>query len=87
MLDYIKNFCGIPLAVTAYDSKLEQLKLIAMAQLDKAGIEKDESSDLVQAFVAGYCRLYNISEPNEQWRKAELLRLESLLELMYYGGV
>lgn len=87
MLDYIKVFCGIPEAVTVYDEKLEQLRDIALAQLKKSGIEQDETSSLVQAFVAGYCRLYNISEPNEQWRKSELIRLESLLELMYYGGV
>ena len=87
MLDYIKIFCGIPLAVTVYDDKLEQLRKTALVILAKAGIEGDETSELVQDYIASYCRLYNISEPNEQWRKAEVARMQSLIELMYYGGI
>lgn len=87
MIDYIKNYCGIPLAVTVYDEKLNLLRLTALAHLTKNSIENDETSPLVQSFVAGYCRLNNISEPSEQWRKAEQARLDSLIELMFYGGV
>lgn len=87
MLDYIKIFCGIPLAVTVYDAKLEQLRSTALIILKKAGIEGDETSELVKDYIASYCRLYNISEPNEQWRKSEVLRMQSLIELMYYGGI
>lgn len=87
MIDYIKKYCGIPLAVTVYDEKLKLLRLTALAHLTKNSIKNDETSPLVQSYVAGYCRLYNISEPSEQWRKAEELRLESLIELMFYGGI
>lgn len=87
MLDYIKVFCGIPSLVTIYDDKLTMFRKIAIAKLTKAGIEPDEESELVQDFIATYCRLEIVTEPTQQWRAAEMLRLDSLFELMYYGGV
>ena len=38
-------------------------------------------------FIACYCRLNIVDEPAEQWRNAEMKRLASLQELMYYGGI
>lgn len=87
MIDYIKVYIGIPEAITVYDDKLGQLRKQALARLRKNGIEEDETSDLVQEFVATFCRLYNISEPNAQWAESEKKRLQNLQELMYYGGV
>ena len=89
MLDYIKTYIGIPKAITVYDDKLEMLRKQALIHLKKNGIkaEENEESELVKEFVASFCRLYNISEPNTQWAENEKKRLQSLQELMYYGGV
>lgn len=87
MLDYIKTFCNIPQVVTVYDEQLTLFKSIAVAKLTKNGIEVDENSPLVRDFISTYCRLNIVTEPAEQWRNAELRRLNHLQELMYYGGV
>lgn len=87
MLDYIKVFCGIPSAVTIYDEQLTMFRKIAIAKLEKAGINPQETSDLVQDFIATYCRLEIVTEPSEQWRNSEQKRLNSLFELMFYGGI
>ena len=76
MIDYIKVYCGIPISVTAYDIKLILFRSIA-----------DETSVLVKDFISCYCRLNIVDEPAEQWRNAEMKRLASLQELMYYGGI
>lgn len=87
MLDYIKVFCGIPSAVTIYDEQLTMFRKIAIARLTKAGIDPDETSDLVRDFISTYCRLEIVTEPTQQWREAEQKRLNILYELMFYGGV
>ena len=87
MIDYIKVYCGIPLVVTAYDDKLNLFRSIAMKLLEKNGIVADEASALVKDFISCYCRLHIVDEPAEQWRNAEMKRLASLQELMYYGGI
>lgn len=87
MLDYIKTFCNIPQAVTVYDDQLTLFKSIAVAKLTKNGIEVDETKPLIRDFISTYCRLNIVTEPAEQWRNAELRRLDHLQELMYYGGV
>lgn len=87
MLDYIKTFCNIPQVVTVYDEQLTLFKSIAVAKLTKNGIEVDETRPLVKDFISTYCRLNIVTEPAEQWRNAELRRLDHLQELMYYGGV
>lgn len=87
MLDYIKVFCGIPSAVTIYDEQLTMFRKIAIAKLEKAGIKPQETSDLVRDFIATYCRLEIVTEPSEQWRNSEQKRLNSLFELMFYGGI
>jgi len=55
--------------------------------LEKNGIKADETSVLVKEFISCYCRLNIVDEPAEQWRNAEMKRLASLQELMYYGGI
>lgn len=35
MIDYIKVYCGIPISVTAYDSKLILFRSIAIKLLEK----------------------------------------------------
>jgi len=55
--------------------------------LEKNGIKADETSVLVKEFISCYCRLNIVDEPAEQWRNAEMKRLDSLQELMYYGGI
>lgn len=87
MIDYIKVYCGIPISVTAYDDKLILFRSIAMKLLEKNGIVADETSVLVKDFISCYCRLHIVDEPAEQWRNAEMKRLASLQELMYYGGI
>lgn len=87
MIDYIKIYCGIPSVVTAYDDKLKLFRSVAIKLLEKNGIDADETSVLVQDFISCYCRLNIVDEPAEQWRNAEMKRLASLQELMYYGGV
>ena len=87
MIDYIKVYCGIPILVTAYDSKLISFRSIAIKLLEKNGIKADETSVLVKEFISCYCRLNIVDEPAEQWRNAEMKRLASLQELMYYGGI
>ena len=87
MIDYIKVYCGIPILVTAYDGKLILFRSIAIKLLEKNGIKADETSVLVKDFIATYCRLNIVDEPAEQWRNAEMKRLDSLQELMYYGGI
>ena len=87
MIDYIKVYCGIPLVVTAYDSKLILFRSIAMKLLEKDGIKPDETSVLVKDYISCYCRLNIVDEPAEQWRNAEMKRLDSLHSLMYYGGI
>ena len=42
MIDYIKVYCGIPILVTAYDSKLILFRSIAIKLLEKNGIKADE---------------------------------------------
>ena len=81
MIDYIKVYCGIPILVTAYDSKLILFRSIAIKLLEKNGIKADETSVLVKEFIS------IVDEPAEQWRNAEMKRLASLQELMYYGGI
>ena len=56
-------------------------------ELEKNGIKADETSVLVKNFISCYCRLNIVDEPAEQWRNAEMKRLASLQELMYYGGI
>ena len=87
MIDYIKVYCGIPISVAAYDDKLTLFRSIAMKLLEKNGIVADETSVLVKDFISCYCRLHIVDEPAEQWRNAEMKRLASLQELMYYGGI
>ncbi|MFR5624721.1 MAG: hypothetical protein ACLTIH_10065 [Eubacterium sp.] len=87
MIDYIKVYCGIPILVTAYDGKLILFRSMAIKLLEKNGIKADETSALVKDFIATYCRLNIVDEPAEQWRNAEMKRLDSLQELMYYGGI
>jgi hypothetical protein len=77
----------IPILVTAYDSKLILFRSIAIKLLEKNGIKADETSVLVKDFISCYCRLNIVDEPAEQWRNAEMKRLASLQELMYYGGI
>ena len=60
---------------------------MAIKLLEKNGIKADETSALVKDFIATYCRLNIVDEPAEQWRNAEMKRLASLQELMYYGGI
>lgn len=87
MLDDVKTYIGIPLAVTVYDTKLEMLIKQALARLTKLSLDLTEPSDLVTEYVCTYCRLHNISEPSIQWAKMEEARLQELIETMYYGGV
>ena len=87
MIDYIKVYCGIPILVTAYDGKLTLFRSMAIKLLEKNGIKADETSVLVKEFISCYCRLNIVDEPAEQWRNAEMKRLDSLQELMYYGGI
>lgn len=87
MLNYIKIYCKIPASIVAYDDQLNELRLMAIALLEKNGIDPDETSALVRSFISGYCRLYIADEPAEQWRNSELKRLDSLQSLLYYGGV
>ena len=72
MIDYIKVYCGIPILVTAYDSKLILFRSIAIKLLEKNGIKADETSVLVKEFISCYCRLNIVDEPAEQWRNAEI---------------
>lgn len=84
---YIKTYCGIPDIVTIYDDKLTEFRQQAIDLLEMAGCSTDETKSLVRAYISGYCRLNNYSEPAEYWRNAELKRLQSLLETIYFGGV
>ena len=59
MIDYIKVYCGIPILVTAYDSKLILFRSIAIKLLEKNGIKADETSVLVKDFIS---RLASLQE-------------------------
>lgn len=86
-ISYIKKYCNISPVVTIYDDKLEEFREQAIDLLEVAGCSTDETKPIVRAYIAGYCRLNNYTEPSEQWRKAENARLQSLLETIYFGGL
>ena len=86
-IGYVKTYCGIPDIVTIYDDKLKEFRLQAINLLSLAGCSTDETNSLVRSYISGYCRLNNYAEPSEQWRKAELHRLQVILETIYFGGV
>lgn len=86
MLNYIKTFCNIPLSVSIYDDNLTLQREIAIRRLELAGIKPDEESPIVRDYIATYCRLQIVSEPTSVFRDFEEKRLQSLLELMTYGG-
>ncbi|ARQ94819.1 head-tail connector protein [Lactococcus phage PLgW-1] len=84
---YIKKYCNISPLVTIYDDKLEEFREQAIDLLEVAGCSTDETKSIVRAYIAGFCRLNNYTEPSEQWLKAENARLQSLLETIYFGGL
>lgn len=87
MLDYIKTFCQIPQSVTIYDDNLMLQRSIALKRLEIAGIEQDETSPVVRDYIASYCRLQIVTEPTANFVDFEEKRLQTLLELMTYGGI
>lgn len=87
MLDYIKTFCQIPRAVTIYDDNLTLQREIAIKRLEIAGIQPDETSPVVKDYIATYCRLQIVTEPSANFVTFEEKRLQTLLELMTYGGI
>lgn len=86
MLNYIKTFCNIPLSVSIYDDNLTLQREIAIRRLELAGINPDEDSPIVRDYIATYCRLQIVTEPTANFVNFEEKRLQSLLELMTYGG-
>lgn len=86
-IGYIKKYCNISPVVTIYDDKLEEFREQAIDLLKVAGCSTDETKSIVRAYIAGYCRMNNFTEPTEHWLRAEKERLQSLLETIYFGGL
>lgn len=85
-IDYIKTFCRINPLVTVYDSLIEQLRETALHELSVSGALNDETSLTVKDYVQTYVRLRIVSEPSEQWRRAEESRLQSIYEALFFRG-
>ena len=82
---YIKEFCGIPENVTAYDAQIEANKQMALARLEVANVTTDEINELVKDYVATFCRIRMVTEPSNVFIQTETARMKDIIVLLTYG--
>ena len=82
---YIKEFCGIPENVTAYDAQIEANKQMALARLEVANVSVDETNELVKDYIATFCRIRMVTEPSSVFIQTETARMKDIIVLLTYG--